>query len=411
MISTLFAAGLLLSSCAASGSEPLATSVAGPTAETVPTVLTGAPLDAAFVRHEVATVEAAIAEDAPGAQLLAIRAGHLHLADGSVVENGVLLVRDGLVAAAGDVDVPDGARVIEHEGHVTAGLVAAYSAGYLPRDESNESTRAYLPDGKVVHGFDPNLPRLGDALAQGVTSLLLPPGTSQVVGGRTAVVKTSGGHVVSNNAHLALSMGSAAASTARTPTSYAGIVRGLDARFGDAEGAYAEAQSGNLGLLTYVSARHEVDRALRLFERHELKGALVGPTLAGELAERVRESGCSVVLPNPPLVLDERTHEAMAALFESGTPFAFWLNDPHAFRASAIVALRSGATREQALASITSTAADIARVGTSVGKLLRGHDADFVLWSGDPLEFTTSVEAVYVRGELAHTAGHHGDDQ
>jgi|GEM_PF-663155 len=409
MISTLSAAALLLSSCAASGQGSVAAPLAGPTVTgaVVSAPLVAAPLEASFVRHEV-VVEAA----APAADVLAVRAGHLHMADGSIVEDGVLLVRDGLVTAAGaDVAVPDGARVVEHDGHVSAGLVAAYSAGYLPRDEANENTRAYLPDGRVVHGFDPELSALEDALEQGVTSLLLAPGTSQVVGGRTAVVKTSGGRVVTPNAHLALSMGAPAASTARTPTSYAGIVSGLDARFADAEGAYAEAKSGNLGLLTYVSARHEVDRALRLFERHELKGALVGPTLAGELAERIRASGCSVVLPNPPLVLDERTHDAMAALFEAQVPFAFWLSDPHEFRASAIVALRAGATRAQALASITSTAADIARVGTSVGKLLRGHDADFVLWSGDPLEFTTSVEAVYVRGELVHTAGHHGDDQ
>ncbi|QDU83056.1 Imidazolonepropionase [Planctomycetes bacterium Pla163] len=339
--------------------------------------------------------------EAAPAQLLAIVADQLHLPDGATVKDGVLVVRDGVIVAAGEVDVPEGARVVRHDGHVTAGLVAPYSAGYLPSDESNENTRPFLPDGRVVYGFDPELPRLADALEQGVTTIVLPPAVSQVVGGRTGVVKTYGGHVVSRGAHLALSMGSQAANVTRAPTSYGGMVRALDGLFTEPQGAYAEVASGNLGLMTYVSERHEVDRALRLFARHGLKGALVGPSLAGELAERIAESGCSVVLPTPDLVPNERERDAMVALFEAKVAFGFWLNDPSRYRSSAITALRAGATRDDALNSITSTAAKIARVGTSVGQLARGFDADFVLWSGDPLEFTTTVEAVYVRGELA----------
>lgn len=420
MIPTLLAAGLALSACATP--HVSASAAERPSVAPTPSTPIVASLDVRLVQT-AAAVGDALRSNAPSefasttrsgsaAAVLAVRCGHLHMADGQVVEGGVLLVEDGVVRGAGDVEVPKGARVVEHNGHVTAGLVAPYSAGYLSRGESNEDTRAFLPNGRAAWGFDPELSRLDDALEAGVTSLLVAPGTSQVVGGRTAVVKTHGGTVVTDNAHLALSMGARAANTDRAPTSYAGIVRALDARFGDdAEGAYAEAKTGNLGLMTYVGQNHEVDRALRLFERNGLKGALVGPSLAGELVERIAGSGCSVVLPNPPLVPNERQSEALTALVESDVPFSFWLDDPLDFRASATTAMRSGASHARALASITSAAADIARVGTSVGKLIRGSDADFVLWSGDPLEFTTSVEAVYIRGELVHTADDHGGDQ
>lgn len=385
MIPSLLAAGLALAACAAPH-------VSASTADRPTT----AP---AAAQPVVASLDVRGAAD-----VLAVRCGHLHLPGGQVVENGVLVVKDGIVDAAGDVEVPKGARIVEHDGHVTAGLVAPYSTGYLPRDEANEDTRAYLPDARVVHSFDPTLTRLEDALEQGITAVLLPPSIAQVVGGRTAVVKTHGGTVVTPNAHLALSMGAPAASTRRAPTSYAGIVSGLDARFGDAKGAYATAKGGNLGLMTFVSANHEVDRALRLYERHSLKGVLVGPGRAGEIVERIAASGCSVVLPNPPLVLNEREREAMAALVSSDVAFSFWLDDPLDFRTSAITAMRSGASQARALAAITSTAADIARVGTSVGSLTRGQDADFVFWTGAPLEFTTTVAAVYIRGERVLTA-------
>lgn len=404
MLSTILAVTLATAACTTPPTE--GSTFQGPIAAPAATVMSSTDIGGRWVSAaEAVTMSAALtdgteAEPAPS-QVLAIVADWLHLPDGATVKDGVLVVKEGVISAAGEVKVPDGARVVRHEGHVTAGLVAPYSAGYLRGNESNENTRPFLPDALVVYGFDPELPRLTDALEQGVTTVVLPPGVSQVVGGRTAVVKTYGGHVVSRGAHLALSMGSPAANVGRAPTSYGGIVRALDGRFTDPKGAYAEVVSGNLGMLTYVSERHEVDRALRLFARHGIKGALVGPSLAGELADRIVESGCSVVLPTPDLVPNERERDAMAALFEAKIEYAFWLNDPTQYRSSAITALRAGSTRNSALNSITSTAAKIARVGTSVGQLARGFDADFVLWSGDPLEFTTTVEAVYVRGELA----------
>jgi len=336
--------------------------------------------------------------------VLAIRAAHLHLGEGRTVPNGVLVVRGGVVVAAGEagtVEIPADAVVVEHDGHVSPGLVAAYSAGYLPWDESNEDTRPFLPDLRVALGFDPALPRLDDALAAGVTTLVVAPSVTQVVGGRTAAVKTHGGKIVSDNAHLALSLNSAAANAERYPTSYASLVGELDALFTEPQGVYREAHTGNVGLMGFVRARHETDRALRLFERRGLKGALVGCELPGELAPRLERAQVSVVLPTTGFTPNEREMTSLATLAAANVPFAFWLDDPNQFRVSAAVARRAGASADEAFGSICWYAADIARVGTSVGRLLRGYDADFVLWSGDPIDLTSRIEAVYVGGELA----------
>ena len=52
--------------------------------------------------------------------------------------------------------------------------------------------------------------------------------------------------------------------------------------------------------------------------------------------------------------------------------------------------------------ALTSDAAKLAGVEARVGALQRGMDADFVLWSGHPLNLTSRVEAVYVDGAAAH---------
>ncbi|MEZ5979327.1 MAG: hypothetical protein R3F34_14055 [Planctomycetota bacterium] len=342
------------------------------------------------------------AETTAVADVLAVRAKFLHLGDGKVVEDGVLVVTDGVVTGAGKIDVPNGARVVEHAGHVSPGLVAARSYGYQPWQETNEDARAFVPEFRVAYGFDPEFPRLEDALAAGVTTVVLAPDERQVVGGRSAVVKTYGGRVLTPNAHLCISMNGQAANTQRFPTSYAGIVSSLDELFTSPKGVYAEAVSGNLGLYVRVGPRHEIDRALRFGKSHGVTGTLVGAQLAGQLADRIEAGRFSVVLPETGMAPNELEQESMKELADANVPFAFELRDANSFRASAAVARRCGASEAEALGSITSTAADIARVGTSVGRLARGFDGDFVLWSGDPLDLTSRVEAVYVNGKLAH---------
>ena len=71
-------------------------------------------------------------------------------------------------------------------------------------------------------------------------------------------------------------------------------------------------------------------------------------------------------------------------------------------RLSAALAVRAGLDPKAALAALTEGAAQLAGVADRVGALEPGRDADFVLWSGDPLDLSSRLVAVYVDGELAH---------
>jgi imidazolonepropionase-like amidohydrolase len=53
---------------------------------------------------------------------------------------------------------------------------------------------------------------------------------------------------------------------------------------------------------------------------------------------------------------------------------------------------------EDALRAVTLAPAEVFGVTDRVGSLQPGRDANVVIWSGDPFEFSTVVEHVFVRG-------------
>lgn len=60
--------------------------------------------------------------------------------------------------------------------------------------------------------------------------------------------------------------------------------------------------------------------------------------------------------------------------------------------------LRTGLTEEQALSTVTLNAARVLAIDTRVGSLEAGKDADFVVWSGNPLSQFTKAEQTWVDG-------------
>lgn len=344
----------------------------------------------------------------PQPTAFALRAAHVHLPDGSSIEDGIVLVDGGRIREVGrGVRIPSGMPLVEHPGSISAGLVACHSYDGL-QGRGTDTTRAVLPELRVADSFHPNHKDFGRALAAGVTSVVLVPGPGNLVGGSCAVVRTHGGEVLLRESHLSLALDGSALVRNRVPTSYAGALELLDRLFAEPEGSVARAASGKLPVLLEVDERHEIARALDFASKHGLRGALSGGPLAGELAQRIQASGFAVVLPPLPLGADERALRTPAQLAEAGVPIAFGMdapgNAPAGLRLSAALSVQHGLDPQTALRALTSEAARIAGVDERVGRLESGRDADLVLWSGHPLELSSSVRAVYVGGVLAWAA-------
>jgi imidazolonepropionase-like amidohydrolase len=352
----------------------------------------------------LAPLSAANAQDAP----FAISANHILVDGGEVLQDGIVIVENGKVKAVGlaadlSAKLPKGMAVIEHDGWLSAGLVAANGTMGLGAAQ-DDLTSAFTENLLVAESFNRDHSSVTDARDVGVTSFGLTTGRANVAGGLGSAVKTQGGKIVNLRTHLTLCIAPPALQGSRFPTSYSGAVTALNARFAAGVGVYGAVSRGELGVTIAVDERHEIDRAIRFAKGAGLKATLRGANRAGEFAERLSGVGMSVVMTAPALGGPKWHTDSMKSLAEAGVPFAFGLADSSAgassLRLGASLAVRAGLDRATAWRAITSTAASLAGAGDSVGRLGVGYDADFALWSGDPLSPATRLESVYIDGVL-----------
>ncbi len=125
----------------------------------------------------------------PVRETILVRAEHVIVRPGHVIDGAQVLVRDGRIVAVGtDLEAPDGARVIEGR-WVCAGFIDAWSALGLASDSLSEFNATAAT--RTIDGFDPyDLDHLRrEALHAGVTSARIQLGPQARVGGLGAIVR------------------------------------------------------------------------------------------------------------------------------------------------------------------------------------------------------------------------------
>jgi imidazolonepropionase-like amidohydrolase len=121
-------------------------------------------------------------------------------AAGPTIRNGSVLLRDGKIAEVGaNVSAPSDAVVIDGTGkYVTPGIIDTHShigAGGVPSDNGtqtndvNEATNPVTANVWVEHSVWPQDPQFPRSLAGGVTTLQVLPGSANLIGGRSVVLK------------------------------------------------------------------------------------------------------------------------------------------------------------------------------------------------------------------------------
>lgn len=345
----------------------------------------------------------AVATSQSPAGSVAIRADVAWLGDGRTLENATVLVVDGRIADVGaDLSVPAGVETIRHRGYLTVGMIALHGYDGASSREFRDDSRPVLPDAKVGLVFDPTSPDFASARGAGITSLLLTPTPEGVAPGLTAVVKSAGRNLLKDEAHLSLVFTANGLVANREPTSLSGAVQMLDRLFEKPSGAIDRARRGGLPCLFEASERSDVLRVLEFAKRRGLGGAIHGVALAGEVADEIKPSKLAVIVPAISVGADRRELRSVVALAKAGVPFGFGLNspanNPADLRLGAALCVREGLDPQAAWNGLTSEAARIAGVADRVGRIERGLDADLILWSGDPLDLGSRIEAVFVDG-------------
>src|SRR2546425_13146414 len=127
-----------------------------------------------------------------------IRNATVMTATGQEIRNGSIVLRDGRIVAVGEkADAPAGAAGVGGTGkYGTPGLIddhshlGVYAApGTAAESDGNEATNPVTAEVWAEHSFWPQDPQTPLAIAGGVTTIQALPGSANLIGGRSAVLK------------------------------------------------------------------------------------------------------------------------------------------------------------------------------------------------------------------------------
>jgi len=395
------------------------------------------------VRMALAVVLLISGERLASGDVTAFKAARALTCSGAPIEGAVILVENGKIIAIGSgFKIPEGATVVDlGSATVMPGLVDANLVLWLDGMD-NEEAREISPEFRVLDGLNPKSRDLQRAVQTGVTTAFIGPGNRNVIGGLGAILKTHGDSlrqmVVQEEAALKGTVGSGPTIGnypprgmppvnfyARRPTTRMGVTWEFRKAFIDAAKYAAErparpdparevlarALARKLPVRIAASRAVDIESALRLADEFKLTLVFEEAEESYRHVELLAQRKVAVALrpsfqPGRVWAADgsELRYGTFTALAAAGVPTALLAGGPgegESLLAMAAFAVRCGATRDQALAAITKTPAEILGVADRVGSLEKGKDADFVVLSGDPLDVTSRVERVVVNGRTA----------
>ena len=362
-------------------------------------------------------------------------------------------MEEGRIVAVGpeaDVDVPDDAEIVDASGTwVLPGFVEAHGhVGVYEEGDGwagvdvNEMTDPNGARLRALDGINPDDEGFRDALAGGVTTVVVKPGSGNPIGGQTVAVKSWGRTVDDMLVREPVSMKSALGENPKRvygekdklPSTRLGVAAVIRDAFIGAqdyrearewairEGKPFERNTGTEVLVRVLDGEvpwcqhtHRADdiaTAIRLSEEfgyrlivnHGTEGHLladtladkdipviIGPLIVGRSKVEVRRRH----MRNPGILARAGVLIALTT-DHSVVPIDYLVHQ-------ACFAVKEGLDSETALRSITVNPARIMGLDDRVGALKAGLDADLVLWSGDPLDVMSRAVRVFVGGrEVYH---------
>ena len=365
--------------------------------------------------------------------------------------SGWVLLEDDKIAATGEGRPPACAEVLDGEGGVlTPGLIDIHSHLGLYEDglgfegaDGNEDTDPVTPQLRAIDGINPMDRGFQEAREAGVTTVAVSPGSANPIGGQIALLKTAGRRVDDMVLKAPLAIKFALGENPKsvyhdkdeapvTRMATAALIReqlykakeyfSRKARAEDDpdqdDPDYDSKLEALLPLLWGKAEAHfhahradDIFTALRIAKEFGLRAVIIHGTEAHLVADLLAEEHVPVVCG--PYMTDRSkpelrhlTDEAPSLLCKAGIPTAVTVDHPEIplrlLPMALMLAVRAGMDKTDALRAVTSVPAQIAGMENRIGSLREGMDADCVLWSGDPLDITTQVQAVFINGALEY---------
>lgn len=382
-----------------------------------------------------------------------------------LIKNGLVYTMTGKVLDTGDVLI-ENAKIIEIGKEIKANLekddiiIDASGLWVMPgiidahchigiteekkgaqEDDCNEATTPITPYLRAIDAINPLDPAFHNALQAGITSVMVGPGSSNVVSGQFAFIKTYGRvidkMVVLEPAAMKVSFGENPKNNFKdrdvqptTRMSIAALLRQELLIANQYKKRKEKAQSSNeyfeedfklepwipvlnkqIPLKAHVHRTDDILTAIRIAKEFDLNMTLDHCSEGHIIAKEIKESGFPAILgPNlafrNKLEIQNADFKTSGVLAKAGVTIAIMTDHPvtllQYLPIYAGLTAKIGLGITEALKAITINAATICGVGDRVGSLEVGKDADIAIFTGNPMEVFTETVYTIVNGEIVY---------
>ncbi|NOX55689.1 MAG: amidohydrolase family protein, partial [Planctomycetes bacterium] len=337
------------------------------------------------------------------------------------------MIEKGRIAAVGrKVSLPEDAKIIEADGlHVFPGLIdAGTTLGLTEIDKVADyaDTGLFRPDLRAGVAVNPDSALIPVARAGGVTTVLIVPKIG-IISGQASLVSLAGwtapDMTLQLEAGLAIQWPGGKSAKERVEQLRQFVHRArlydrvrsvkkpsvsLDPRL-EAMRPYLR---GERPVLVEATSRKQIAEALLFAEKEKLRLVLVGAADAWKLAPELKKRKVPVILG--PVMRDpvaeydpfDASYANAGRLYEAGVRFCFRSDSATNSRNvpfEAAMAVAYGLPQRDALRALTLSAAEILGVADQLGSITPGKQATLIVTDGSPLQPSTQIKAVFIRGQ------------
>ncbi|MGB8476319.1 MAG: amidohydrolase family protein [Candidatus Acidiferrum sp.] len=388
---------------------------------------------------------------------------------GPPIDDGTLVIRDGKIAAVGaNVEVPKGAQVIDVKGlQVYPGLfdpitqMGLSEISAVSATVDTTETGEFNPDVVAATAISPSSEHIPVTRASGITEVLAVPdsggfdsrGGEGVIGGQASAIHLAGWTINDMLIKKSVAMvivwpkmetrtfDFATFSRKEKPfieakQEYEKKVNEL-ADYLDSARHYAQAMGhggpsdykrdlklealapvirGQLPVLVFADRARDIRNAVEFCDKQKLRMILAGGLEAYKEKDLLRSKGIPVILRptlTEPLNEDDpydRVLTQPAELVAAGVKIAFGSFDNSFARRlgqQAANAVAYGLPYDDALKAVTIYPAQLFGLSGEVGTLENGKVANIIVTNGDPLELTTEVKYLFIKGQRTSLENKH----
>lgn len=355
-------------------------------------------------------------------------------------EQGTILIKDGKILDVGEgLAVPSEAQVIDGQGRIVlpgfidthTHLGIAEEIYPIEGDDINESSQPITPQLRAIDAINPFDLGFKDALLGGVTTVMIAPGSANVIGGLVAVVKVQGKTyeemVIKPEAGLKVTFGEnpkrVYGHQKKMPSTRMAIASLLRQSFIEAQNYrnkkgqdrdlkyenILRVLDGEIPIRAHAHRADDILTAIRIAKEFNVRMIIEHCTEGHKIVDELVTAGYPLTV-GPTLMnrskveLAEVSYQTPVVLSKAGLQLSLITDHPvipiQYLNISAALAVKAGMDKEKALEAITIRAAEILEVNDRIGSIKKGKDADLVIWSGDPLDIQSKPDFVLINGEI-----------